>query len=57
MEYMTAKETATKWGVSERRVQFLCEQKRICGVQRLGKTWAIPIDAKKPLDKRKIKRA
>lgn len=53
MEYMTAKEAAKKWGISERRVQVLCEQKRIIGVQRLGKAWAIPQESKKPTDKRK----
>ena len=37
MEYITAKEAAIKWGISERRVQLLCEQGRIIGVQRLGK--------------------
>ncbi len=56
MEYITAKEAASKWGISERRVQVLCEQKRIDGVQRLGKAWAIPKDAKKPVDKRKTNR-
>jgi len=52
MEYLTAKETAQKWGISERRVQVLCEQGRITGVQRLGKSWAIPSGAEKPIDKR-----
>ena len=53
MEYITAKESATKWGISERRVQVLCEQGRIKNVQRLGKAWAIPLDSRKPEDKRK----
>ena len=53
MEYITAKEAAAKWGISERRVQVLCEQSRIDGVQRLGKAWAIPRDAEKPTDKRR----
>jgi len=52
MEYLTARETAQKWGISERRVQILCEQGRIAGVQRLGKSWAIPSSAEKPIDKR-----
>ena len=55
MEYITAKEAATKWCISERRVQVLCEQGRVEGVQRLGKAWAIPNDAKKPIDMRKTK--
>jgi hypothetical protein len=55
MEYITAKEAASKWGISERRVQVLCEQGRIEGVQRLGKAWAIPQNTQKPVDKRKTK--
>lgn len=53
MEYMTAKDAAEKWGISERRVQVLCEQGRIEKIARLGKSWAIPKDAKKPLDARR----
>lgn len=53
LEYITAKQIGEKWGISERRVQLLCEQGRIAGVQRLGKSWAIPKDAEKPVDKRK----
>ncbi len=53
MEYITAKQAGTKWGISERRVQLLCEQGRIDGIQRLGKAWAIPKNAEKPIDKRK----
>ena len=53
MDYITAKEAGKAWGISERRVQVLCEQGRIVGVQKLGKSWAIPKDAEKPLDARK----
>ena len=53
MEYITAKQVALKWGISERRVQVLCEQGRIEGVQRLGKAWAIPKDTIKPEDARR----
>lgn len=53
MDYMTAKEAAQKWGISERRVQVLCKQGRIEGVARLGKSWAILINAKKPSDARR----
>ena len=53
MEYISAKEASGKRGISERRVQLLCMQKRIDGVFRLGKTWAIPADAEKPIDARK----
>jgi hypothetical protein len=53
MDYITAKEAARTWSISERRVQILCEQHRIEGVQRLGRAWAIPHNAEKPPDARK----
>jgi len=52
MEYITAKEAAEKWSISQRRVQVLCEQERIKGAVRLGWAWAIPKDAQKPVDAR-----
>jgi len=52
MEYITAKQAAEKWNISQRRVQVLCEQGRIKGVVRLGWAWAIPKDAEKPADLR-----
>jgi excisionase family DNA binding protein len=52
MEYITTKEAAEKWGLTERRVQVLCKQGKIPGVFRLGWAWAIPKDATKPEDKR-----
>jgi len=52
MEYMTITEAAKKWGISNRRIQTLCDQDRIPGVSRLGSVWAIPRDAEKPADAR-----
>ena len=52
MEYMSAPEAAVKWGISERRVQKLCEGNRIPGVSKLGYMWLIPKDAEKPIDGR-----
>ncbi len=52
MNYISAKEAADKWGITRRRVQVLCEQKRIPGVFKVGNTWAIPEDSEKPDDKR-----
>ena len=52
MDYMNAKEAADKWGLSVRRVQALCEQGRVDGVERLGNVWLIPKRAEKPLDGR-----
>ena len=53
MEYMSCAEAAGKWGISERRVQKLCEGGRIPGVSKLGFIWLIPKSAEKPLDKRR----
>lgn len=52
MDYITTKEAAEKWGLTERRVQVLCRQEKIAGVLRLGWAWAIPKDADKPVDGR-----
>lgn len=52
MDYMNAKEAADKWGLSVRRVQVLCEQGRVDGVERLGNVWLISKSAEKPLDGR-----
>lgn len=53
MEYMSCAEAAGKWGISERRVQKLCEGNRIPGVVKFGSVWLIPKDAKKPADGRR----
>lgn len=53
MEYLTTIEMAKKWEVSSRRIAILCEQERIAGVVKKGKTWLIPCDAGKPEDARK----
>lgn len=49
MEYMSCPEAAKKWGISERRVQILCREKRIQGVSKLGYMWLIPKDAENRL--------
>lgn len=53
MNYVTTIEMSEIWGISARRIAFLCEQERIKGVVKKGKTWLIPEDAEKPVDKRK----
>lgn len=52
MDYISAPEAAKKWGISERRVQKLCEENRIPGVVRFSRIWLIPKDARKPVDGR-----
>lgn len=51
--YLSIKEAAEKWGVSERRINQYCSEGRIAGAQKFGKSWAIPADAKKPDDPRR----
>ena len=53
MDVMSVKEAALKWNISERRVQKLCEEGRISGVVRFGRSWAIPKDTQKPKDARR----
>lgn len=52
MEFMSAREAAEKWGISQRRVAVLCSEKRIKSAQMVGNMWIIPVDEKKPLDAR-----
>ena len=54
MDYISTAQAAKKWGISERRVQKLCEQGRIEGAFRFSRVWAIPKDAPKPKDPRKL---
>lgn len=49
--YLSIRETAYKWGVSERRVNQYVTEGRIPGVERFGRSWAIPTDAVKPRKK------
>ena len=48
MKMMTAKEAAEKWGVTARRVQGLCKEGKIKGVERWERTWMIPQHAVLP---------
>ena len=48
MEMMTVKEASEKWGVTARRVQGLCKEGKIKGVERWERTWMIPKHAVLP---------
>lgn len=50
--YMTVKQAAEKWGISDRRVRILCSEGKIQGVTRKGRSWMIPEGARKPVDAR-----
>lgn len=51
--YLTVKQVAAKWGISERRVRLMCAEGRIAGAVRQGRAWMIPAEAVKPLDARR----
>lgn len=48
MKYLSVKEIAEKWNVSERSVRNYCAEGRIDGAFLTGKTWNIPEIAEKP---------
>lgn len=48
----TCKEKAAEWGISERTVTYLCNNDRIPGAVKEGKSWKIPDNAERPADKR-----
>ena len=52
MEYMSAREAASKWGISQRRVAILCAENRIEDATMIGNMWIIPSSAMKPIDAR-----
>ena len=53
MKYISTKEAAEKWGVSVRRVQYLCGHDRIKGAVRFGPVWKIPSTAVLPNARKK----
>lgn len=55
MEFMSAREAADKWGISQRRVAVLCSEQRIAEATMVGNMWIIPVSAKKPTDARKTR--
>ena len=55
MEYISAREAAEKWGISQRRVANLCADKRIDKAEMLGNMWLIPMNATKPTDARALR--
>lgn len=48
--YISVKQAAEKWGVSDRKVRMLCEKGKIAGAKREGRFWKIPSEAKKPVE-------
>ena len=55
MEYISVKQAAEQWGLSDRRVRLLCEQGKIEGAIKGGRSYHIPADAIKPADGRSLR--
>ncbi len=55
LSFMSAKDAAEKWNISQRRVAILCSEERIKGAMMVGNMWIIPADAEKPIDKRTVR--
>ena len=51
-EFLSIREMSQKWGISVRRIQILCKEKRIGDAIVIGNMWLIPYDAPKPIDAR-----
>lgn len=53
--FISAKEAAKKWNISQRRVSVLCSENRIDGAMMVGNMWIIPSTAEKPIDRRTVR--
>lgn len=52
MGYITLKQAAELWNISERRIRRLIQENRIDGAVKIGNAWSIPEETSKPMDKR-----
>ena len=48
-EFISVKEASIQWNLSERTVRNYCSLGRVNGAILMGKTWKIPVGAKKPI--------
>ena len=53
MDYITVREAAQKWKISQRLVQQYCQDGRLAGARKFGGAWAIPADARQPANMKK----
>ena len=52
MRYISLKQAAELWNISERRIRRLIQENRIDGAIKIGNAWNIPEETNKPIDKR-----
>lgn len=50
--YKTVSEVSKAWNLTPREVQILCSAGKIDGAVKFGRAWAIPSEAKRPVDRR-----
>lgn len=50
--YKSVTEVASEWELSTRQVQSMCLDGKIPGAGKIGRTWAIPSNAERPIDGR-----
>lgn len=55
MDYNTTKESAEKWGISDRRILQYCNAGRIKDAVKMENNWLIPQSAERPVDGRRKK--
>ncbi|MDR2519955.1 MAG: Fic family protein [Eubacteriaceae bacterium] len=55
MDYMTVKQAAEQWNISDRRVRIFCSEGKIDGVIRNGRSYLIPANTLKPIDGRSLR--
>lgn len=57
MNYMSVREAAVKWGITERVVRKYCEEGRVENAFKTGTVWNIPVNADKPDRKKRAGKA
>ena len=55
MKFMDVTEASRLWGITDRRIRYLCNEGRIDGAIKTGWSWTIPSDAPKPRDGRTLR--
>ena len=53
--YISSQDAASKWGISARRVQILCNEQRVNGAIKRSGVWLIPANTKAPIKLKKSK--
>jgi len=53
--YISVRDAAARWDITERQVQKLCVEGRVKGATRFANAWAIPEDEPKPTRTAKVK--